>query len=134
MLGVGNGITHKKNQDMLKSRDEFIALAMKENRSHHRCMMLGAIYQECLFLRGEEHPAFLNWCLERMVREGELPSIRALCVKLAYWQCRHDAGRMRDLEGRFNRLVEGGCSVGLVKARSSVMERIHEWDLLNREG
>ena len=79
MLGAGNGITHKKNQDMLKSRDEFIALAMKENRSHHRCMMLGAIYQECLFLRGEEHPAFLNWCLERMVREGESPSIRALC-------------------------------------------------------
>ena len=118
------------SDNKLNSRDEFLARTMKEYRAHRRCVMLATIYNEYHFMPGEEYPAFLDYCIGHMEKEDEVPSVRVLCAKLAYWQCRHNARQMEDLENRFGEMMKRKKSTGLIKARDSVMEKIDRWKVL----
>ena len=78
---------------------------MKEYRAHRRCVLLATIYKEYHFMPGEEYPAFLDYCIGHMEKEDEVPSVRVLCAKLAYWQCRGKARQMVELVNRLGELM-----------------------------
>ena len=40
---------------------------------------------------------FLDFCLEKMISKKELPSVRMLCMKLAYEMCRNIPELMQEL-------------------------------------
>lgn len=73
---------------------ELIEKAIHSTHPTQRRLLLTLLYRQQRHL--PLHAELLNHCMQRMVSCREPDSIRALCVKLAYAQCRQDADLMKE--------------------------------------
>ena len=84
-----------ENEWLYDKQDELIDEALVCRHPGKRRLLLAIIFRQPL--KNPPRTDFLDFCLEKMISKKELPSVRTLCMKLAYEMCRNIPELMQEL-------------------------------------
>lgn len=116
-------LTHLPSTDdkyIAQHREELVALAL--GTSHVPLRRLSLTLLERLEWGEEEvRTDLLDFCLQRMLSSFEPYGVRALCVKLAYYQCRHYPELCMELEQTLQMMEQTEMGSGLRHCRKKIM-------------
>lgn len=105
-------------------RDELIGRALHEVSDATHLRLILSLLLQCDFGKGDVSAEFVDFCLERMCASSQPYAIRALCMKLAYKQCRHYPELLAELKMILEAMREEPLSAGLLSAHRQVMKKI----------
>ena len=111
------------NEWLYAKHDELIDKAIAEKHEGKRRLLLTLILRqpfECDTLRTD----FIDFCFETIQSSHESCSNRALCMKLAYEQCRFFPELLSELSNCLEIISAESLSSGLKTARRNVMKKI----------
>ena len=111
------------NKWLYAKHDELIDKAIAEKHEGKRRLLLTLILRqpfECETLRSD----FIDFCFETIQSSHESCSNRALCMKLAYEQCRFFPELLSELSNCLEIISAESLSSGLKTARRNVMKKI----------
>lgn len=115
--------------DLIRSHaDELIDLVMIENHNGKKRLLLTIIESlkfNCSFVRTD----FMDFCLSKITSAVQPHSVRALCLKLAFAQCRNYPELIDELQLRMEMLECSPISPGLKSALKNVSNRISRLNL-----
>lgn len=103
--------------------DELIDRVMAEENVSRRRMILGLLSCQQF---DEEHlrADFLDFCLANITACSQPYAVRALCMKLAYEQCRFFSELTDELKATLDMLEQEPLSPGLASAKRQVTEKL----------
>ena len=84
-----------ENEWLYDKQDELIDEVLVCRHPGKRRLLLAIIFRQPL--KNPPRTDFLDFCLEKMISKKELPSVRMLCMKLAYEMCRNIPELMQEL-------------------------------------
>lgn len=99
--------------------------AMAETHSGKKRLLL-TLLERLPFEEKDLRTDFLDFCLRGMLSPGEPPGCKALCIKLAYKQCRYYKELRDELTVSLGMLDECSMSPGVRTARKNVLKKLIE--------
>jgi len=115
--------------DIAQNRvDELIDLVMAENHNGKKRLLL-TIMESLRFKRPFVRTDFLDFCLSKITSADQPYSVRALCLKLAFAQCRNYPELIDELKLRMEMLECSLLPPGLKSAFKNVSKRITRLNL-----
>lgn len=79
-------LNKEENKWLFDKQNELIDEALSCKHPGKKRLILGILYRQPL--KEPIRVDFLDFCLEGIVSKKELPAVNAICIKLAYEQCR----------------------------------------------
>lgn len=111
------------NKWLYNKHDDLIDVVMEEVHEGKKRLMLTLLLRQP-FDKDCIRTDFLDFCFNRIMSASEAYAIRALCMKLAYKQCRYYPELLEELRICLDRIGEEPLSSGLKTARKNVMKAI----------
>lgn len=111
------------NEWLYAKHDELIDMAIAEKHDGKKRLFLTLLLRQpfdCDTLRAD----FIDFCFETIQSSHELCSNRALCMKLAYGQCRFFPELLSELSNCLEIISAEPLSSGLRAAKRNVMKKI----------
>lgn len=111
------------NKWLYAKHDELIDKAIAEKHDGKKRLLLTLLLRqpfECETLRSD----FIDFCFETIQSSHESCSNRALCMKLAYEQCKYFPELLSELSNCLEIISAESLSSGLKTARRNVMKKI----------
>ena len=84
-----------ENEWLYDKQNELVDEALVCRHPGKRRLLLSMLFRQPL--NNPPRADFLDFCLEKMISKKELPSVRMLCMKLAYEMCRNIPELMQEL-------------------------------------
>ncbi len=104
-------------------RDELVALAIGTPEVPIRRLSL-ALLERLAWGADEVRTDLLDFCLQRMIQNDEPYGVRALCVKLAYYQCRHYPELIGELNQNLLMMEHTQMGTGVRHIRNKIIKEI----------
>lgn len=111
------------NRWLYAKHDDLIDRVLAETNTTKRRLLLVLLYRQP-FGPTRFRTDFLDFCLRKMTSCTESYGVRALCMKLAYEQCRNYPELMEELKSGLELLADEPLSPGLLSARRQVWKQI----------
>lgn len=104
-------------------QNELIDRVLKENNVT-RCRLLLSLLHSHPFSAESLRADFLDYCLSKITAVSQPYAVRALCMKLAYEQCRHYPELLAELQMVLDLLQTERLSPGLASALRQVVRKM----------
>lgn len=111
------------NEWLYNKHDDLIDTVMREGHEGKKRLMLTLLLRQP-FDKDRIRTDFLDFCFAGILSASEAYAIRALCMKLAYEQCRYYPDLLEELRACLDKIGEEPLSSGLQTARKNVMKAI----------
>lgn len=117
--------SHFKPEDMrwLAARRQALTDRAMSVPDATRRRLLLTLLERMDFEAADIRADFLDFCLARMLADGEPVGVRTLCVKLAYKMCRHYPELLDELRRTLGMIPGEGSSPALRACRRNMMRR-----------
>lgn len=110
-------------QWLYQKQDEIIDHAINENHVGKRRLLLSLLNQQP-FHEDSLRTDFIDFCISKIPSAVEPYAIRALCMKLAYEQCKFYPELLTELNSCLDMLSQEPLSPALKSTRKNVMKKI----------
>lgn len=114
--------TDKQLSQLNPIKDELIDMAIRCNNSSIRRALFGII-QRLQMNKDEVRIDFLDHCLARMTDINEVPSVQALCMKLAYKMCKFYPELMDELTRTLEAMQIAYYTPAVKNVRNKILSR-----------
>lgn len=111
------------NEWLYPRHDELIDRVMEEHSETRRRMILNLLVRQP-FHEYSLRADFLDFCLGNITACSQPYAIRALCMKLAYEQCRFFPELLDELKATLDMLAQEPLSPGVASAKRQIMQKI----------
>lgn len=111
------------NQHIAARREPLVELALSTPDTSLRRLSL-ALLERLEWGRDQVRTDLLDFCLDRLLRADEPAGVRALCLKLAYSQCRHYAELREELRQCLLMLEPSELLPGIRHTRNKIMKQL----------
>ena len=118
-----------ENKWLYSKQNELINEAMTCKHTGKRRLILSLLFRQPL--ASPPRVDFLDFCLERMVLRQEQPGTQALCMKLAYEQCRSIPELLQELRTILDRM-EGDLPPSIKATRKNVLQAMRKGKSMQR--
>lgn len=121
-------LTHldaRHHQWLYPKQDELIREAMQTSHTGKRRLLLTLLLQQP-FHKEEINGKFLEFCFKHMLSIRESIGVKALCMKLAYAQCRPFPELLEELRIHLEIMEPDLLSPGLKVARKKILKNIEK--------
>lgn len=121
-------LTHLPDSDNVyinAHRDELVGLALVTHEIPLRRMTL-TLLERLEWEQDDIRTDLLDFCLEHLLRSEEPYGVRAMCVKLAYYQCRHYPELCGELYRTLTMMEQTDMGSGLRHTRGKIMKLLSQ--------
>ena len=119
-------LTHLDDTDnrwLFGKHDILIDEAMRTASVSKRRLILTMLNKQP-FPPEEFRTEFLNFCLDHLERADEPPGVRALCMKLAFKQCRHIPELVSELKQLLEYMDDSPVSPGIRTTKKNIIKEM----------
>lgn len=95
-----------------------------KERHKGKCRLLLTLILRHKFEKNNLRTDFLNYCIDGISTDAYPCSVRVLCIKLAYEQCKFYTELTEELKSVLHLIEIGNMSPGLMTARQNVLKKI----------
>ena len=111
------------NVHIAAHRDELVRLAISTSEVSLRRLSL-VLLERLEWCKDDVRTDLLDFCLQRMMQNDEPYGIRALCVKLAYMQCRHYSELLDELKQSLLMMEHTEMGPGVKHIRNKILSKL----------
>ena len=111
------------NEWLYAKHNELIDMAMTETHDGKKRLLLTLLLRQP-FYKDNLRTDFINFCFGKIIATAEKYAVRALCIKLAYEQCRFYPELLDELRQCLDMLSSEPLSSGLKTAMSNVLKKM----------
>lgn len=104
-------------------KSDLIDFVLKEKHTGKRRLLLAIIEKMPIYNKEEVRGDFIDFCLSK-INSDEPYGVRALCMKLAFAQCRFFPELINELESELEMMEQEQLSPGLLAAKRNVMRHL----------
>ncbi len=104
-------------------KSDLIDFVLKEKHTGKRRLLLAIIEKMPIYNKEEVRGDFIDFCLSK-INSDEPYGVRALCMKLAFAQCRFFPELINELEAELEMMEQEQLSPGLLAAKRNVMRHL----------
>jgi len=130
-LWVFTHLDEADNAWLYAKQDEMIDRVLQETHIAH-CRLLLSLLHRQPFTAESLRADFMDYCLSKITAVAQPYAIRALCIKLAYEQCRHYPELLAELQMALELLQTERLSPGLASALRQVERKMRKGKRVKR--
>ncbi len=119
-------LTHLPKEDTIyidTRREELVAFAIATPDTSLRRLTM-VLLERLEWGKDDVRPDLLDFCLEHMLLSSEPYGVKALCMKLAYYQCRHYPELSEELRQSLLLMEPSELGAGVKHTRGKILEKL----------
>lgn len=118
------------NEWICVKHDDLINRVMAEDNNTRKRLMLNLLSRQP-FDKERLRADFIDFCIGKITACAQPYAIRALCMKLAYEQCRHYPELLAELETALDMLSQEQLSPGMASTKRNITKKIKKVSIRN---
>lgn len=113
------------NEWLYFKHDDLIDRCLTTANNSHRRLLLTLLFRQP-FRKDAIRTDFIDFCLSKIISQVEPYATRALCMKLAWEQCKYFPELIGELKLHLDMLASEPISPGLKTARKNILKKISQ--------